>query len=336
MKNRFVFFDSTPADHRYFSHHLSNFGAELVFYKEPISEQNIQLAENANVISVHVASKVSAAVMHALPHLQFIAARTTGYDNIDVETAKKANITVSNVPRYGENTVAEYTFMLLLALSRKVFPSVEQNKSGKIDHSVLTGFDLSGKTLGVIGTGSIGQHVIRIANGFSMPVIAYDPFPNNNLENDYNLRYVNLHELFASADIITLHAPYTGENKHLINTQAFASMKKGVILINTSRGELVDTKALVAVLASGKLGGAGLDVVEGENLLLLDEESELLHNKTLRGFDYAVEQMVLEKMPNVIITPHNAFNSKEAIERINTTTLENISNFFKQMPTNTV
>ncbi len=336
MKNRFVFFDSTPADHRYFSHHLSNYGAELVFHKEPLSEQNIQLAENANVISVHVASKISHSVLHALPHLQFIAARTTGYDNIDVEAAKKAHIVVSNVPRYGENTVAEYTFMLLLALSRKILPSIEQSKSGKIDHTILTGFDLSGKTLGVIGTGSIGQHVIRIANGFSMPVVAYDPFPNKNLENDYNLRYVSLQELFGSADIITLHAPYTGENKHLVNSQAFASMKKGAILINTSRGELVDTKALVAVLASGKLGGAGLDVVEGENLLLLDEESELLHRKNLRGFNYAVEQMMLEKMPNVIITPHNAFNSKEAIERINSTTLENISNFFKQMPTNTV
>ncbi len=336
MKNRYVFFDSTPADHRYFSHHLASFGAELAFYSEPLNEQNIELAKDANIISVHVESKITPAVLHSLPHLRFIAARTTGYDNIDVEAAKRANITVSNVPRYGENTVAEYTFMLLLALSRKIVASIEQTKSGNINHSVLTGFDLSGKTLGVIGTGSIGQHVIRIANGFSMPVIAYDPFPNSALENDYNLRYTTLHDLYANADIITLHAPYTGKNKHLVNTQAFAAMKKGAILINTSRGELVDTKALIAVLASGKLGGAGLDVIEGENLLLLDEETELLHHPKQRGFDYAVEQMMLEKMPNVIITPHNAFNSREAIERINSTTLENISNFCKQMPTNTV
>lgn len=336
MKNRFVFFDSTPADRRYFSHQLAGFGAELAFYAEPLTEQNIELAQNATVISVHVPSKITSSVLHALPHLKFIAARTTGYDNIDIETAKKANIIVSNIPRYGENTVAEYTFMLLLAVSRKIIPSIEQGKSGSIDHTLLTGFDLSGKTLGVIGTGSIGQHVIRIANGFSMPVIAYDPFPNQSLENDYNLRYASLHDLYAQADIITIHAPYTGENKHLINTQAFASMKKGAVLINTSRGELVDTKALVAVLASGKLGGAGLDVVEGENLLLLDEETELLQHPKQRGFNYAVEQMMLEKMPNVIITPHNAFNTKEAILRINSTTLENIANFFKQMPTNTV
>ncbi len=336
MKNRFVFFDSTPTDRRYFTQHLAAFNAELSFYQEPLTEQNIELARDASVISVHVPSKITAALLHSLPQVKFIAARTTGYDNIDVQAAKHANIIVSNVPRYGENTVAEYTFMLLLALSRKIVPSIEQGKSGNIDHTTLTGFDLNGKTLGVIGTGSIGQHVIKIANGFSMPVIAYDPFPNAELENNYNLRYASLQDLYATADIITLHAPYTGENKHLINSQAFAKMKKGAVLINTSRGELIDTKALVAVLASGKLGGAGLDVIEGENLLSLDEETELLLQPKKRGFDCAIEQMLLEKMPNVIITPHNAFNTTEALLRINTTTLENISNFFKQMPTNTV
>ncbi len=336
MKNRFVFFDSTPADRRYFSRHLAGFNAELVFYTEPLSDQNLDLARDANVVSVHVASKLTATVLHALPHLQLVAARTTGYDNVDTKTAKQANVVVCNVSGYGENTVAEYTFMLLLALTRKLILSIEQSKSGNIDHALLTGTDVSGKTLGVIGTGSIGQHVIRIANGFSMPVIAYDPFPNTSLQNDYNCKYVSLHNLYANADIITLHAPYTGENQHLVNAQAFGLMKKGALLINTSRGELVDTKALVAVLASGKLGGAALDVVEGENLLLLDEESELLHHPKQRGFDYAVEQMILEKMLNVIITPHNAFNSKEAITRINSTTVENITNFFKQMPTNMV
>lgn len=332
----FVFFDSTPHDRQYYSRHLKDARAKLVFHAEPLTEENSALAADASVVSVHVPSKLTAKVIHSLPKLQLIAARITGYDNIDVAAAHKAGITVSTVPGYGQNTVAEYTFMLLLALSRKLQAAVEQNRSGQIDHSLLTGFDLNGKTLGVIGTGSIGQHVIRIANGFGMPVIGYDPFPNTALENEYNFHYESLANVFEKSDVVTLHAPYTGDNKHIVNSHALALMKKGSILINTARGELVDTKALVAVLASGKLGGAALDVIEGENLLELDEETELLLHPSQRGFNYALEVLILEKLPNVIVSPHNAFNSKEALERIGEVTAQNITGFLQGQPANTV
>jgi D-lactate dehydrogenase len=333
--NKIIFFDTTAADRRFYRHHLGE-TAELAFYKEPLNEQNIHLAKEATLVSVHVPSKINAKVLHSLPQLKFIAARITGYDNIDVSAAHSKGIIISTVPRYGQNTVAEYTFMLLLALSRKLIPALEQNRIGKIDHGMLTGFDLSGKTLGIIGTGSIGVHVIRIANGFGMPVIGYDPYPNLELQNEYNFRYVSLNEIFENSDVLSLHAPYTGENKHIVNSRAFGLMKNGSVLINTSRGELVDTKALVAVLASGKLAGAALDVIEGENYLQLNEETELLLHSSNHNFDYALEQLVLEKMPNVIISPHNAFNSREALERIGQTTLENIDNFLKGSPSNVV
>jgi D-lactate dehydrogenase len=331
----FVFFDATPEDHKYYSHHLKT-DAALVFHTEPLTEQNIALAKDASIVSVHVPSKLTSHVIAALPKLRMVAARTTGYDNIDINATHKAGITVSTVPRYGQNTVAEYTFMLLLALSRKLLPALDQSRMGKIDHTMLTGFDLNGKTLGIIGTGSIGEHVIRIANGFGMPVIGYDPFPNKELENQYNFHYASLNDLLSQSDIVSLHAPYTGNNKHIINNHAFAQMKNGSVLINTSRGELVDTKALVAVLASGKLGGAALDVVEGESFLQLNEETELLFHPSTPNYNYALEQLVLEKMPNVILSPHNAFNSQEALARIGQTTIENIMDFLKGQPTNTI
>ncbi len=330
-----AFFDSNPADRSFYRAKLKP-SDELYMSSASIQEDDKVDLSKAQILSVHVASTVTAETIKNMPCLQLITARSTGFDNIDLATAKHHNITVCNVPGYGSSSVAEYSFMLMLALSRKLIPASQQMRSGEIDHSLLTGIDLAYKTLGVIGTGSIGRHVIRIANGFGMKVLAYDPFPDRSLEYETNMEYVLPEQLYKESDIITLHAPYTKDNHHFVNSKAFASMKSGAYIINTSRGELIDTQALVAVLASGKLGGAALDVFEGESIFQITEEIELLSRPLSRTYDYAVENLILEKMPNVILTPHNAFNSKEALELIQQVTLENIAKFLANTPQNVV
>lgn len=338
MKKHIVFFDVTKDDKTEIKHFFSSHSdIELTFIKEGLDDETIAEARNAQVISVHVSSKVTAEYIRAMPQLKMISARSTGFDNIDLDEAKKRDIVVCNVPGYGANTVAEYAFMLMLALSRRLLPSLRQIEDGRIDHPDLTGFDLKGKTLGVIGTGNIGRHVIRIGRGFEMNVIAFDPFENHDAALEIGFSYVPLDELIAQANIISLHAPYTKENHHLINRRAFNAMKPEAILINTARGELVDTKALVEALNAGTLGGAGLDVIEGENLLETDEEISMLSSPTIvRQLPYAIEQLILEKMPNVILTPHNAFNAKEALARIRLTSINNINAFLSGQSQNQV
>jgi len=328
------FFEITPDEHRYFQSTLKKFSVS--FTNKPLNDETAELAKNADIISIHVTSKVDKKVLESLPRLKYITCRSTGYDNVDLASIRHYHIIVSNVPGYGEDTVAEYSFMLMLALSRKLLPALDQARSGHLNHSVLTGFNLAGKTLGVIGTGAIGRHVIRIADGFGMKVLAYDPFPNKQLEYENNMHYVDLNELYIKSDIISLHAPYSAENHHMISKKAFSSMKSTALLINTARGELVDTQALVIALAGQQLGGAALDVIEGEKLLELNEETELLKKNTDRGFNYILEQLILEKLPNVIITPHNAFNSYEALEWIRHTTVDNIESFVSGQPKNLV
>ncbi len=330
-----AFFDCNTADRHFYRSKLK---PDQEFYMSNASIQNDDKVDLSavQILSVHVTSTVTAEFIKKMPSLQLITARSTGFDNIDLAAAKKHNITVCNVPGYGASSVAEYSFMLMLALSRKLIMATQQLKTGEIDHTLLTGNDLAGKTLGVIGTGSIGRHVIRIANGFGMKVLAYDPFPDRSLEYETNMEYVLTEQLYKESDIITLHAPYTKDNHHLINSKAFASMKAGAYIINTSRGELIDTQALVAVLASGKLGGAAIDVFEGENIFQITEEIELLSHPLSRSYDYAVEDLILEKMPNVIMTPHNAFNSKEALGLIQQVTVDNIAKFLAHTPQNVV
>lgn len=330
-----AFFDTTADDRKYFYAHFKKSG-HIYFSHIPIQDDESADLKAVEILSVHVASSIDKDVMQKMPHLKLITTRATGFDNIDLKEAKRRNITVCNVPGYGANAVAEYSFMLMLALSRKLIPSTQQMSTGNIDHTLLSGTDLAGKVLGVIGTGSIGRHVARIANGFEMKVVAFDPYPNQSLEYELNLQYHSLKELLQSSDVITLHAPYTKENHHLIDTKAFDSMKEGVMLINTARGELVDSRALVSALTSGKVGGAALDVIEGEKIFQILEEIELLSHPISRSCEYALENLVLEKMPNVILSPHNAFNSIEAIRIVQDTTSENITKFMENAPQNVI
>lgn len=307
---------------------------ELTFHPEPLKVDNADTAKDAEGIVVFVNSKVDKATLDKLPNLKFIATMSTGFDHIDIEECKVRGIAVSTVPAYGENTVAEHAFALIFAIARRLVESVERVKEGNFSPVGLTGFDLYGKQIGVVGAGSIGTHVIRIAKGVGMDVIAYKRTPDPKLATDLGFRFVEMDELLRESDIITLHVPYSPETHHMINAESFAKMKDGVVIINTARGALIDTAALVAAIQSGKVGWAGLDVLEGETMI--KEEHELLHkdmpNEDLKMI---IEDHMLLSNPKVLITPHNAFNSSEALQRILNTTAENILNFLAGTPKNT-
>jgi len=310
-------------------------GHEIVFYEEKL-DAGKNLDESAEVLGVFIYSEVKKDVLDRLPNLKFIATMSTGFDHIDLNEAKNRNIPVSNVPSYGENTVAEHTFALILSISRKIPESIEKTKKGDFSLDGLRGFDLKGKTIGVIGTGRIGRHVIRIAKGFEMEVIAYDAYPNEQLAGEMGFRYVQFDELLSSSDIITLHAPLTEETHHMINCENIGKVKKGAVLVNTARGGLIDTECLVKGLKDKTLSAVALDVLEDE--LFIREEKQLLATEFLRTYDMAtiLQEHMLIAQDNVIVTPHNAFNSKEALQRIIDATIENVQKFFEGNPINVV
>lgn len=296
---------------------------KLEFTHEPLDEAHLPGARDYDCISPFVYSRVTETVLSAFPQLRMVATRSTGYDHIDTKTCAHRAIAVANVPSYGENTVAEHTFALILSLSRNVHKSYRHAVEGRVDLASLVGFDLQGKTLGVIGAGRIGLHVIKIARGFGMRVLVSDVRQDGFLAELLNFRYSPLEPLLAESDIVTLHAPHMPATHHLICRERLAVMKRGALLINTSRGGLVDTDALIEALSSGQLGGAGLDVLEGEELI--KEEHQLLHApQAAEALHALVRRSVLIKMDNVVFTPHNAFNSHEAHRRILDTTIENL------------
>lgn len=303
------------------------------YYAEEADRIDLGEISDAQIISVFIYSDMDATLLDQLPSLRMIATRSTGYNHINTAYCHEHNIVVSNVPSYGANTVAEHTFALLLSLSRNIYQARERTLRNDFSFHGLQGFDLMGKVLGVIGTGQIGQHVIRIAKGFEMQVLAYDPHQDVAASQRLGFEYVSLDELLARSDVISLHCPLTAETQHLIGKQAFKKMKKGVYLINTARGGLIATEALLRALDAGIIAGAGLDVLEEEEAVR--EERELLSGRfdghKLRA---VLRNHVLAKHERVIITPHIAFNSREAVERILETTLENISAYLAQTPSN--
>lgn len=298
---------------------------EYVFYPTPIRDNVPNELVDAAVLSVFVDSKVTAEMIDAMPNLKMIALRSTGYDHVDIAYAAKKNISVNYVPHYGSQTVAEHAFALMLALSRQAYPMYQLLRTeGNLDVVSHEGFDLCGKTLGVIGTGAIGKRVCEIAHGFRMKIKAFDLYPNETFAQAYGFEYAPLSEVLSESDIVTFHVPATPENYHLLNSESLATMKKTAIVINTSRGTLIDTVALVRALKNKVIAGAGLDVYEGEEYMK-DEmkliESDNLDVSVWRAF--AAEHELLD-MPNVIMTPHMAFNTKEAKREITETTVTNI------------
>jgi len=309
---------------------------EIEFVNELLNMENVKQYADAEAVSPFIYSDLSADVLKNLRRLKLIATRSTGFDHIDLDYCKKNNITVCNVPVYGDNTVAEHVFGLLLAISHNLIAAVDRTRRGDFSQTGLQGFDLLGKTLGVIGTGSIGQCVIEIAKGFRMNVVASDVRQNEELASSLGFSYLTMDELLATSDIITLHVPSNEKTRNLISGEAFAKMKDGVVLINTARGDIVDVKALVKAIADGKVAAAGLDVLPEESVIR--EEAELLYSVYRKKcvLDTLLANHILLRLRNVIITPHSAFNTREAVERILNTTVENIISFINGEPKNIV
>lgn len=310
---------------------------DITFHQGPLSAFPDLTNSDATVLCTFIESPIGDDVLKRFPNVKLIATRSTGFDHIDLASAKARGVTVANVPFYGENTVAEFSFALLLALSRRIIDADERvRETGTFSPSGLRGFDLAGKTLGVVGTGHIGAHVIRMAKGFGMKVIGFDAYPNAELSRTLDFPYLPLPQLLAAADIITLHVPYNKQTHHLINRENIGSVKKGTYLINTSRGAVVETQALIDAIQSGTIAGAGLDVLEEEGHLA--DEAALLTapHPNEAGLKIALENHYLIQHPRVIVTPHLAFNTTEAVERIIDTTIENIQGFRAGSPKNTV
>lgn len=307
-------------------------GDELLFMDYSLSDkelnsENVSKFKDLEIISVFVHSKIDEKVLQSMPNLKLVTTRSVGFDHIDLKACNDRGISVCYVPNYGKNTVAEHTFALILSLSRKIVESVNRTRKGNFDITGLCGFDLKDKVLGVVGTGNIGKYVIKIANGFGMKVLAFDVCKDADLEKEENFSYVSLQELLKKSDIVTLHVPYCEGTHHLINDEKFNMMRPSAIIINTSRGGIIETGALVQALKTKKIAGAGLDVLEGECDLIEEWELENKEFKSKCDEKIFEENYVLLSMPNVIITPHNAFNTCEALKRILQATIDNINGF---------
>ncbi len=311
-------------------------GNEVCFDQGPLTAANASAHREAEIVCPFVYSQLDRAALDQLPALKLVATRSTGFDHIDTQICRARGIPVCNVPSYGQNTVAEHVFALLLAISHRLPEAIERARSDRFSPAGLEGFDLAGKTLGVLGAGAIGRHVIRIAKGFSMNIVACDIRPDPVLAGVLGFRYVDLNDLYASSDILSLHLPATPRTAGLVSKAAFDKMKHGVVVINTARGNLIDTQALVVALNSGKVAAAGLDVLPDEPLIR--EEAELISSicESGRALRNLLASHVLLRMHNVIVTPHSAFNTREAISRIIETTVENIEAFLRGAPQNDV
>lgn len=335
-----TFFNAAAWEEKYLKELIKSKAAfkkhTISFHSGKLNKKTASKAKNAEVVSVFVHGSLTNETLTQLPKLKLVATRSTGYDHVDLSYCKGRKIAVSNVPAYGENTVAEQTFALMLAMSRKIPKSVAKIKQGHFDRKGIRGFDLNGKTLGVVGTGRIGQHVIKIAHGFGMNIIAFDVFKHDELVKNYGIKYVSMPKLLKTSDIITFHVPLNPHTKHMINTTNVEQLKKGVHLVNTSRGPVIETAALIKGLKKKIIGGAALDVLEDESFIgndkvLLDEAFI-----TNRDIKVLLEEHILTEQDNVIITPHNAFNTQEALERILDTTIKNIEGYLKKRTPNRV
>ena len=333
-KLKIAFFEIEPREINYLKPKLNSF--DLTFFEEKITRERLKEIPDIDILSSFIYSVIDKKILNFLKFLKFIATRSTGFDHLDLKTCKDKNIFVSNVPSYGENTVAEHTFALILALSRNIYPSLEKTKKSDFSLENLRGFDLRGKTLAVVGVGNIGRHVIRIAKGFEMNILSFDVRKDQRFAQEFGFKYVPLSYLFRNSDIITLHVPYNKSTHHMINLKTLKLFKKGCYLINTARGGVCDTTALLEGLKQGIFAGLGLDVLEKE--CFIKEERELLTSVFKKTCDLkaVLENHILINHPDVIITPHNAFNSKEALQRILDTTIENIKAFSGGRPINLV
>lgn len=325
---KIVFFEISKSEKAYIKKKFDK-RFNLEFHESPLEEKNSSLIKDADCVSVFIYSKLTEKVIAYGKKLKLIATRSTGFNHINLVAAQKKKISVCNVPYYGENTVAEHTFALILALSRNVHKAYVRTMQGNFSLQGLQGFDLKNKVLGVVGAGSIGTHVMKIAKGFGMKVIAFDTNPNHIIKELLDVKFVTLEELLSTSDILSLHCPYNESTHYLINMNNINHVKKGALFINTARSGIIEPSALYYAIDNGIFGGAGLDVFEGEELI--HEENQMLtKNVSLEHLEALMKRNILLRRENVIITPHMAFDSEEAVERILETTAQNIYSFISR------
>lgn len=325
MKILFLYKEDWEKD--YIANKITDNNLQLNFAKS-LDEVASDVLASVDVLSLFVSHECKEAELAKLPNLKLIAARSTGFDYVDIPLARSRGVEVVYVPSYGESTVAEFAFALLLSLSRKVPEAHKQvTETGSFLQENLRGFDLCGKTIGIIGTGRIGCNMIKMAKGFNMNVVAYDAFPKQGLDQELGFRYAGFEETLSVSDVVSLHAPLMESTKHMINDGSIYHIKRGAVLINTARGGLVQTSSLIKALEEGIISAAGLDVLEEEG----DMQNEM---KILSGDSTKIDELknvlannYLINHPRVIVTPHIAYNSNEAVERILDTTINNINSF---------
>lgn len=309
---------------------------DVTFVPEPLTPANVGLYRDLEAVSAFIYSELDAPLLERLPALRVIATRSTGVDHIGLDYCRAHGVAVCNVPSYGERTVAEHVFALLLAISHRMIDAADRTRRGDFSLKGLQGFDLAGKTLGVIGTGAIGRAVIEIAKGFRMQVVAFDRATDAALATSLGFRYLAFDEVLDAADVISLHVPGGAATRNMLSTREFARMKRGVVLINTARGSIVDVQALLQALASGQVAAAGLDVLPEEPTVR--EEAELLRTMKMHAdtLETLLADHVLLRHRHVIVTPHSAFNTREAVGRILEVTRENLESFAAGRPQNLV
>ncbi len=320
---KIAFFDTKPYDRISFDKYSENSGIDFKYFETKLNEDTVYLANGFDGVCIFVNDTANAFVIDKLTEMgvKVIALRCAGFNNVDMKYAF-GKIHVVRVPAYSPYAVAEHTMALLLTSIRRIHKAYNRSKEFNFSLNGLTGIDLYGKTVGIIGTGKIGKVFVNICRGFGMKVLAYDKFPDRSIENGNGVKYVSIDEILANSDIISLHCPLTDETYHLIDENAIEKCKKGVIILNTSRGALVDAEALLNGIKSRKIGAACLDVYEEESDLFFEDNSgHIMEDDTLAR---------LISMPNVIVTSHQAFLTEEALENIASTTVNNITDMLNK------
>jgi len=308
---------------RPFFEKIKNSNHELVYFQEQLSKETAHLAKDFDAIAIFTSDTVNVDVLQLLHSygVKYIALRSVGFDHVDLSKAAELKIKIANVPEYSPFAIAEHTVAMILALNRKLI--IADNRVKRHDFSLggLTGFDLNGKTVGIIGTGKIGSVLAKIVHGFGCNLLGYDKIEDSSLESKYDLRYTTLDELCQQSDIISLNLPLNKDTKYMINEHQISLMKNGVMLINTARGGIVNTQSVINALKSGKIGSFGMDVYENEKGIFFYDQSQIVFKDDLLA--------LLTTFSNVLITAHQAFLTNEALEGIVSTTLKNIDQWQK-------
>lgn len=319
---KILFYDTKEYDKKLFERYNKDYGFEIKYLESKLNNETAPLANGYDAVCIFVNDRADKETLDILKEcgVKLIVLRCAGYNNVDIKNLPEG-MSVVRVPRYSPYAVAEHAVALLLSVDRKIYKSYQRTKKYNFTLNGLLGFDIHGKTVGVIGTGKIGKVFINIMKGFGTEVLAYDVYPDEKAAQEMGFRYTTLDELYEKSDIISLHCPLTDENTNMINKDSIEKMKKGVVIINTSRGKLINSYDLIDALGKGKIGGLGLDV--------FDEEEDFFLNDMSNSYYRNTELSILLTMPNVVITSHQAFFTKEALDKIGKVSMDNIKEFFE-------